>query len=221
MSLESLIKLPILTRELDIDLTGFGAFIDDELAGSETALPFAEDLDDFLNSGNRLKLHSFPPLYNDLEGFFLDSDGQMRLQEFRRKFRTKFPFLATLDQVVVFFMPVDRQPCAMSCFFLTEVLSKIIEVHGQSKKLVERFSKVERCFKACKMPTGEDSDMSDQMVVLSMPTELFGTLSPTLGKKPVLNLYQRTFDKLQSQYSNLPSFVFLQSTMERIFTQNS
>lgn len=218
MALESLIKTPILTRELDFELTGFGVFVDDELTNSDITVPFAEDLEDFLAASNRLKLFNFPALYNDLEGFFLDTEGEMRLKEFRRKFRTKFPFLATLDQVVVFFMPADRQPCAMSCFFLTEVLSRIMEVYGQTKKLTERFKRVEECFQACKMSFGEDADMSNQIQVLNMPTELFDTLGPTLGKKPVLNLYQRTFDKLQSQYSNLPSFVFLQSAMEKIFT---
>lgn len=220
MPLESLIKPPILTRELDFELTGFGVFIDDEMTNTETPLPFAEDFEEFLSSSNRLKLFNFPVIYNDLEGFFLDTEGEMRLNDFRRKFRTKFPFLATLDQVVVFFMPADKQPCAMSCFFLTEVLSKIMDVHGQSKKLTERFRQVEQCFQACKMPQEESSEMFNQMQVLNMPAELFETLSPTLGKKSVISLYQRTFDKLQSQYSNLPSFVFLQSTMERIFAAN-
>lgn len=220
MPLESLMKLPILTRELDFELTGFGVFVDDELTNTEEALPFAEDLVEFLGSSNRLKLFNFATVYNDLEGFFLDTEGEMKLNEFRRKFRTKFPFLATLDMVVVFFMPADRQPCAMSCFFLTEVLSRIMDVHGQSQKLTERFRQVEQSFLACKTPQGEGAEMYDQMQVMSMPTELFGTLSPTLGKKPMLSLYQRTFDKLQSQYSNLPSFVFLQSTMERIFVAN-
>lgn len=220
MAFESLIKTPLLTRELDFELTGISHFFDDELADSQAPLPFVDDLEDFLNSSTRLRLFNFPVLYNDIEGFLLDTDGQMRLNEFRRKFRTKFPFLATLDQVVVFFMAADRQPCAMSCFFLTEVLSKIMDVHGQSKKLTERFRNVELCFQACKMPQGEESDMSMQMQVLGMPTELFDSLSPTLGKKSILSLYQRTFDKLQSQYSNLPSFVFLQSSMERIFAAN-
>ena len=50
-----------------------------------------------------------------------------------------------------------------------------------------------------------------------MPTSLFKILSSSLGKNWILNLYQRTFDKLQTHYSNLASFVYLQGSMEEIF----
>lgn len=221
MPLESLIKNPTLTRELDFELSGVIHFIDDEMARQSTAPPFADELQEFKDYSTRLRLFHFPVIYNDLEGYLRDIDGEVSLAEFRKRFRMKFPYLAALDQIVVFFLPADKQPCAMFCFFLSEVLTRIMDVHGQSKKLTERYHQVERYYRACKMPRDEEENGSHQIHILNMPSELFDVLKPTLGQKSVLSLYQRTFDKLQSQYSNIPSFVFLQSSMERIFTGHS
>jgi hypothetical protein len=195
--------------------------MDDELNKQSNTLPFADELEEFKDLSTRLRLLNFAPLYNDVEGFILDTEGEVRLKEFRKNFRMRFPYLAALDQIVVFFLPADKQPCALSCFFLSEVLCRIMDVYGQSKKLTERYHEIEHCYRSCKTPQDyEDSDMN-QTSILSMPNELFDVLKPTLGNKPVLNLYQRTFDKLQSQYSNLPSFVFLQSSVDRIFANHN
>lgn len=217
MTLDSLIKTPTLTRELSLELSGVGTFIQSEMGQSSGSSLFKEELAEFEKSSSRLKLFSFPMLYNDFEGWLLDTRGEEELKNFRRGLRLKFPYISTLDQMIVFFMPADKQPCALSCFFLSEVLTRIMDVHGQSKQLKERYQKVHDSFTACKTAQDDNLATALHIEITGMPEELFGVLSPSLGKSPVLNLYQRTYDKLQSQYSNLPAFVFLQRTMEKIF----
>ena len=217
MTFHSLIKTPNLSRELSLEFSGVAAFIRSEMEQNTGSNLFNEELEEFEKSSSRLKLFSFPMLYNDFEGLVLDTRGEEALKRIRKGFRLKFPYISALDQMMVFFMPADKQPCALSCFFLSEILTRIMDVHGQSQWLKERYLKVQDSFEACKTSQDDMQAGALHIEIMSMPGELFGVLSPSLGKNSVLNLYQRTYDKLQSQYSNLPAFVFLQRAMEKIF----
>jgi len=213
----SLIKTPNLTRELSIELTGIGDFMRDQLNEQKGTELFAEELDEFQRSSAKLKLHSFFMLYNDFEGLILEEKTEGRLEKMRCALRLNFPYLSSQDQLVVYFLPNERQQCAISCFFLSEVITRIMEIHGQSQRLKALYDQVQEHYAACKAPA---DDMLTPILleeVMNMPTRLFKILSSSLGKNWILNLYQRTFDKLQTHYSNLSSFVHLQGSMEEIF----
>ena len=216
MKVQSLIRPPTLTRELANELPELGYFLSTYPVEDRGLLVKAE-IEEFQQASTKLKLHSFYALYNDFEGLLLERNGEKALEDFRKQFRMNFPYLAALDQMMVFFMPADRQPCAISCFFLSEVLARIIDVYGRSPRLIERFQTVHTHFQNCKLPGNSPEGASAQAAIRNMPLELFDILTPSLGVTPVLSLYQRTFDKLQSQYSNLPTLAFLQKALEKIF----
>ena len=92
-----------------------------------------------------------------------------------------------------------------------------MDIHGQSQRLKALYDIVQEHFAACKAPTNDLVTPILLEEVMGMPENLFKILSSSLGKNWILNLYQRTFDKLQTHYSNLASFVHLQGSMEEIF----
>ena len=101
--------------------------------------------------------------------------------------------------------------------FLSEVITRIMDIHGQSQRLKALYDITQEHYAACKSPASDQLTPILLEEVMNMPTSLFKILSSSLGKNWILNLYQRTFDKLQTHYSNLPSFVHLQGSMEEIF----
>jgi hypothetical protein len=217
---ESLIKTPTLTRELNFELAGVGYFIDEELLQRYTRIPFRQELEEFLEASTRMRLFNFAALYNDIEGFLQAGKPPGEAAEFRKKFRMKFPYLAALDPIVVFFIPANKQAAALSSLFLTEVISKIIQVYGQSKSLITCFREAERHFQICKAPPGYHHDEHDQARIQNMPFELFDTLTPALGKKPLLSLYHLSLDKLESQYSNLTSSDLLRNSIGQLIKEH-
>lgn len=217
MALQALIKKPSLTRELTHDLSGVGHFLSEALGNIEKSDLFKEELSEFERGSSKLKLHNFPVLYNDFEAHF-DEKTEKQLINARKQFRMNFPFLSSLDEIGIYFMPADRQPCAITCFFMNDVLTRIFDIHGRSKSLLDRYEMVMKCYESCKLGYYSPERVEAQIEVISMPEELFHILSPNLGKAPVLNLYQRIFERLSSKYSSLPSFNFLQKSIERLVT---
>lgn len=220
MLVESLIKPPTLTRELTFELAGVAYFIDEEFLQRYTGIPFRQELEEFLEASTRMRLFNFPPLYNDIEGFLQASLPPGESTAFRKKFRMKFPYLATLDPIVVFFIPANKQAAALSSLFLADVISKIMQVYGQSKSLITHFREAERHFQSCKAPSDNNNDEYIQIKIQRMPFDLFNTLAPALGKKPLLSLYHRSLDKLESQYSNLASFGFLRNSIGQLIKEH-
>lgn len=217
MPFDSLIKSPNLTRELSIELTDVSDFISDQLNGQTGTELFTEELEEFQKSSTKLKLHSFFMLYNDFEGLLLQEEDDEQLSRMRRELRLNFPYLSSQDQMSVYYLTSERQMCAISCFFLSEVISKIMDIHGQSQRLKALYDLVQEHYITCKSPANEQLTPILLEEVMGMPEGLFKILSSSLGKNWILNLYQRTFDKLQTHYSNLASFVHLQGSMEEIF----
>lgn len=217
MALKKLIEKTSLTRELTHDLSGVGYFISDSLNGINLPDLFDEELKDFKKASSKLKLYTFPVLYNDFEALFR-SNNEKQLNDIRKKFRITFPYLSSLEEISVFFLQPDRQPCAISCFFMSEVLTRIFDVQGRSPKLLERYEVVLQSYEACKLTQSNPERGQAQVEISTMPIELFDILSPNLGATSVLNLYQRIFDKLRSKYSSLPSFQFLQTSIESLFS---
>ena len=217
MAYDSLIKTPNLTRELSIELTGIGDFMSDQFNGQADSELFMADLEDFKSSSAKLKLHSIFMLYNDFEGLLKTQMDESELQRVRRELRLNFPYLSSQEQLTVYFLPNEQQQCAISCFFLSEVITRIMDIHGQSQRLKALFDITQEHYAACKSPSSDQLTPILLEEVMNMPTSLFKILSSSLGKNWILNLYQRTFDKLQTHYSNLPSFVHLQGSMEEIF----
>ncbi len=196
---------------------GIGDFMRDQLDGQSGTALFSEDLDEFQNSSAKLKLHSFFMLYNDFEGLVQENRDATGLEKIRRELRLNFPYLSSQDQMLVYFIPKEQQQCAISCFFLSEVITRIMDIHGQSQRLKALYDITQEHYAACKSPASDQLTPILLEEVMNMPTSLFKILSSSLGKNWILNLYQRTFDKLQTHFSNLPSFVHLQGSMEEIF----
>ncbi len=216
MKLTPLIGKVTLSRELTHDLSGVGSFMSEMLGRIEPSELFKNEFEEFEKSGSKLKLHTFPVLYNDFESHF---DGKEKLlQEARMRFRVSFPYLSSLQEVSVFFIPPDKQPCIITCFFLNGVLTRVFDVQGKSPTLVNMYQQVSDYYQACRQNESSSQGWDPDIEVASMPTELFNMLIPNLGKEPVLNLYQRIFGKLSTKYSSLPSFHFLQNSIEKFFT---